>query len=214
MSSIFMIALSSFVFAGAISLDALGAAIAYGADRIRIPIYSSLVIASVCTGCLAISLFFGYAIASVVPAFLTRLIGFLILCIIGGTKLIDSGIKVWIRKRKVNQKQINFTAFHFKFILTIYADPQKADVDHSRVLSPGEAFSLALALSLDGLAAGIGGGFIHFHVLSVLLFTFLFTMICVVGGSKIGERLARKTTMDLSFVSGMVLIMLALIKFI
>ena len=101
-----------------------------------------------------------------------------------------------------------------QFILTIYADPIKADADFSRILSPAESFSLALALSLDGIAAGIGGGLIHFNIWFVLLFTFVLTILCVAVGAKLGEKLAKKIPLDLSSISGIILIAIAFLKFI
>ncbi len=204
--------LSSLVFAGAVSLDALSAAIAYGADRIHIPMRSSIVIAGVCTLCLAISLGIGYTVYSVVPLGFAKWIGFWILCLLGGAKLLDGGIKIMIRRFGFDKKQWNFSAFHIRFILTVYADPKTADRDGSHDLSPKEAFWLALALSLDGIAAGFGGGMTNFCPGWVLGFTFFCTLICVLGGALLGEKISQKSPIDLSIVSGVILVALAVAK--
>ncbi|MFR7949564.1 MAG: manganese efflux pump [Acutalibacteraceae bacterium] len=102
--------------------------------------------------------------------------------------------------------------FSLKFILDVYADPEKADRDGSRVLSPAEAASLAVALSLDGLAVGFGAALMQVNVLIVMLFSLAVGMLAVRLGGKIGNRAAQKLSFDLSWFSGALLIVLAILK--
>ena len=74
------------------------------------------------------------------------MIGFLVLFLVGICKLFDGAIKWYIRKYNNIEKNINFHFSSFKFLLTIYADPDKADVDRGGVLSAKEAISLGIAL--------------------------------------------------------------------
>ena len=105
-----------------------------------------------------------------------------------------------------------FALLFLKFILDIYADPEKADRDGSRVLSPAEAASLAVALSLDGLAVGFGAALMQVNVLIVMLFSLAVGMLAVRLGGKIGNRAAQKLSFDLSWFSGALLIVLAILK--
>lgn len=97
-------------------------------------------------------------------------IPFVSVFIFGLIKLFDSSIKSFIRKHKGIRKQLRFSMFSLNFILNIYADPEDADTDSSRDLSPREAVSLAIALSLDGLAVGFGAGLANFNIIEVIVF--------------------------------------------
>ncbi|MDA6840406.1 manganese efflux pump, partial [Escherichia coli] len=79
---------------------------------------------------------------------------------------------------------------HLNFILTVYADPEQADQDRSRLLSPAEAFSLAVALSLDGLAVGFGAALGSVGVWQSLLFSLFIGAGAVRLGAFLGNRLA------------------------
>ena len=59
--------------------------------------------------------------------------------------------------------------FDLNFVLTVYADAEKADADQSKTLSAGEALTLALALSVDGFAAGFGWGLTHINYIELIL---------------------------------------------
>ena len=207
--------LKSLLLAAALSVDAFAASFAYGADRIRIPPLSGLVVAGVCTGVLAFSLTAGQLIAPLLPEGFPKTAGFICLFILGGIKLFDSGLKAVARRISSSCREVRFRLFSLRFILQIYGDCIKADQDCSRRLSAGEAAALAAALSLDGLAAGFGAG-MHLAGLGALLQTLLIsllTTLAAVGlGSLLGRRLAQKLSFDVSWVSGAMLILLAFLK--
>jgi putative sporulation protein YtaF len=98
--------------------------------------------------------------------------------------------------------------------LNIYADPQKADSDYSRVLSSLEATSLAVALSIDGLGAGFGAGLVAVNLIEVVLFSLIFGIVSVMIGCYIGNKIAEKLTINLSWLSGILLILLGVLKLI
>ena len=206
--------LSTIVFSLALSIDAFVASMAYGASDIKIPFISCLIIAAVCSGFLGIALLFGSMIKSFMPIYITKIAGFTILFLLGGVKLLDSSIKAYIRKKNTVSKQIHFSLWNLQFIIHIYADPEKADLDASHTLSSKEAASLAIALSLDGLAAGFGGGLASFSVLLTIFISFIMGLFCVLIGSKLGQMLTKKISVDLSWISGIFLIILAFIKYI
>ncbi|MFR2843702.1 MAG: manganese efflux pump [Acutalibacteraceae bacterium] len=68
------------------------------------------------------------------------------------------------------------------------------------MLSPAEAASLAVALSLDGLAVGFGAALMQVNVLIVMLFSLAVGMLAVRLGGKIGNRAAQKLSFDLFLV--------------
>lgn len=196
----------------AISTDAFAAALAYGTRKIHIPVLSAVTISGICSGILLLSLLLGGIIRPALPDGLTAGLGFAILFLLGFVKLFDSSIKAYIRRHQKLNKRIRFSFCSLKFILTVYADPSEADQDASRVLSPLEAASLAVALSLDGLAAGVGAGFSSFSWLGMLLLSFGISLAAVGGGYVIGRHLAEKSQVDLSWLGGLLLILLAFMK--
>ena len=205
-------ALEALLLVVALSLDAFVASFAYGAQRIKIPFSSALIISGICTATLAVSLLLGALLRPFLPQGLTKGLCFALLFLLGITKLCDSAIKTLIRRHKRMHRQVSFSVFSLKFILDVYADPEKADRDGSRVLSPAEAASLAVALSLDGLAVGFGAALMQVNVLLVMAFSLAVGLLAVRLGGKIGNRAAQSLPFDLSWLSGALLIVLAVLK--
>ncbi len=212
MNDLFYAALEALLLVVALSLDAFVASFAYGAQRIRIPYSSAAIISVICTAMLAVSLLAGSLLRPFLPQSLTKGLCFAILFLLGLVKLCDSTIKTLIRKHKRMHRQVSFSLFSLKFILDVYADPEKADRDGSRELSPAEAASLAVALSLDGLAVGFGAALMQVNFLMVMVFSLAVGMLAVRLGGKIGNRAAQKLPFDLSWLSGALLIVLAILK--
>lgn len=202
----------SFLLVLALSLDAFVASFAYGADRIRIPLSSLLVICGVCTGLLGLSMAVGWWIGPILPAGIAGWAGFSLLFLLGFVKLFDSGVKNFLKKHQPRQKKLHFCLAGISFLLQIYVDSTAADKDASRLLSPREAASLAFALSLDGLAVGFGAGLQEANAWEVLLFCVVLTAAAVLAGDGIGRRVAQKARFDLGWLSGLLLMLLAFLK--
>ncbi len=196
----------------ALSLDAFVASFAYGTNKIKVPALSAVVIDAICTLTLAISLFFGTMLRPFIPQYLTKVMCFGILFILGLMKLCENRIKAMINKGKSMRKKVSFSLMHINFILNVYTDPKEADVDASKTLSPTEAASLSLALSLDGLAIGFGTAFGDINYTQIIIFSLIANMLAVALGCFIGNHVAKKIPMDLSWLSGALLIVLAISK--
>ena len=80
------------------------------------------------------------------------------------------------------------------------------------VLSPVEDLSLGLALSLDSAAAGFGAGMMVTHLPLTILLSLLLNTAAVLLGSFLGRTLAKRSSLDLSWLSGLLLMGLALGK--
>ena len=207
--------LLSLLLVSALSLDSLVAAFGYGVNKIKIPFRSVMVINIITSAFLAASLFAGKAISGVINPDICKYICFSLLLLIGLIKLSDSLIKSYIRKKKTIDKSIKFKILSLKFILNVYADPETADADSSKILTIGEAAALAVALSLDGLAVGFGAGFeganIWIYVI-MIAFSLLTDISAVLLGGFIGRKVAQKTSLNLAWLSGVILIGLAVSK--
>ena len=195
----------------ALSTDSFVSGFAYGARKIKIPFVSVIIINVICSVIFMLSLLMGQIINPYLPASITKIICFVILSIIGLTKVFDSLVKSFIRKHRIDKK-IDFSVYNIKFILSIYADPEEADIDKSKILSPYESAFLAIALSLDSIAVGIGAGITETNSFLTAVFAFVVGMLSVITGSAMGNKIAQKVSLDLTWVSGLLLIVLALIK--
>lgn len=204
--------LEAAALASALSMDAFVASFAYGSRKIKIPMLSVQIINLVCSSILGISLFLGAIVKQFIPGWLTTVICFAILFVLGMSKLLDSVTKSIIRRYSNLNKEIQFSMFNFRFILSLCANPEDTDVDGSKIISSAEAFSLAIALSLDGLAVGFGAALGNVSGLAVFLCSLLIGTLAVLLGCYIGNKIARKLTFNLSWLSGALLIVLAFMK--
>lgn len=203
--------IESILFVIAISTDAFIASFSYGSNKIKIPMISVQVISFLCTLVLGISLLLGTFLKPYLPGSILHIISFGILFVLGIIKLLDNMIKSIIDKHTLH-RQIKFRLFDLNFILNIYANPKEADVDVSKTLSPKEALSLALALSIDSLMAGFGAALANVSILAVLISSLLLSFLAVKSGEFIGNRLSEKLPFRLSWLSGIILISLAFLK--
>lgn len=195
----------------ALSLDTFMAALSYEANKIKIPISSNLIISFICALFLFISLLLGGVLNLFIPEFILKWISFIILFGIGLFKIFDNRIKKFICKRNFKSKSINFSFCNLKFILQIYSDYSYADIDKSKSLSPIEAISLALALSIDGLSAGIA-----FNT-DIVLGLFIFIICLIVNVlfillAKGFNYLFSNSKIDFSLLGGFIFIILAFCK--
>lgn len=211
-TSFLIILTEAFVVAFSLSLDAFTVGFAYGSDKIKIPVSSVLIISVICSIVTGISFFMGNIIKDYIPYRVTVCICFTILIILGIIKILDSFTKAIIRKHKNLNKKIKFSFFNLKFILNLYADPEEADIDSSKILSPQEAVALAVSLSLDGLAVGIGAALGNVNGIAVVIFSLVTNILAVILGGSIGNKIARKVSFNLSWLSGVVLVALAFLK--
>lgn len=196
----------------ALSLDAFAASFAYGTNRIRIPLKSAVIISLICSAMLGGALFMGRLLQNLIPKGLTVGICFTILFLLSLTKFFDFFIKMWIQRSKDASPKVDFHFLNFHFLLQIMCDATQADVDHSKELSSKEAAALSLALSFDGLAAGLGAGMAGSSLPPALFLSFLLSMLSVLSGCFLGNKIAGKTELNLTWVSGVILLVLAFLK--
>lgn len=196
----------------ALCLDSFAASFVYGAERIRIPAASVAVLSGLSTAVLILSLLLGSGVGHIVPQRLTELFCFLILFLIGFVKLFDGALKSLIRRFPLPEKRLKFSVSQFHFILTVYADPAAANEEDISVLSPSEALFLGLSLSLDSAAAGFGAGMTAFSLPLITLLSLGLNTASVLLGSCLGKRLASRSSLDLSWLCGLLLIALAFFK--
>lgn len=203
---------NSLLLVTALSIDALVAGFAYGVDRIRIPFSSMVVIGGLSAMSLFISLLAGKGLLAELPPGLAGFVSIVLLLMVGLVKLFDGTIKCIIRRRAPMEKHLDFHMFDLRFLLTIYADPYRADADRGGTLSVKEACSLGVALSIDSIAAGVGAGIGDTPVLLPVILAFAVGAAAIGGGVMLGNRVAARYSLDFSWVGGLLLILLSVLK--
>lgn len=94
----------------------------------------------------------------------------------------------------------------------MYADPKIADVNESNSLSPMEALSLAIALSFDGFAVGLGAALVDINVWFVIILSFFLGILAIILGCLFGNLISKKISMNISWLSGILLLIIAFLK--
>lgn len=200
--------LPSLLLVIALSIDSLLASLAYGAEKIHIPIRSATLIAGIGVLFLGISLYTASFIQMYIPSYVCKWISFTIFFMVGISSIFQGTIKQFLRKSK--QKKLTFEYSGISFVLDVYLDETKADVDHSKSLSLKEALYLAIALSIDSLVSGFALGIGITHPLPVLLVSFCIGVIAVLLGSYLGRKMITLSKIDLSWISGALFLVLAM----
>ncbi|MCH5275543.1 MAG: sporulation membrane protein YtaF [Lachnospiraceae bacterium] len=196
----------------ALSLDAFVAGFSYGVNKIRIPWTSALVIDGICSFSLGASLLLGSFLKNWIPPQLTTVLCFTILFLLGLSKLLDGLTKTLIKKYGAISSNFHFSLCNFRFVLSLYADPEAADLDHSKTISPKEASSLAIALSLDGCAVGFGAALGNAGGYALFLCSLIVEALALFCGTALGNRAAKKLPFNAAWISGGILLLLAFLK--
>ncbi len=199
----------------AVCIDSFATSITYGMGKIKVPFYCVIIINLIGALMLGASLFFADLISDWMTLKTIKILSGGLLFFIGTSSLIfpfAKSIFVHCKGREL----ANFECIKKSVLLVIFLDETKADLDKSKSLSVKEACFLGIALSVDSLASGFSGGlgvergcFIYGIILCFLLGT-----VGIKLGSKIGELISLKISsrLDLSFLSGILLIILGFTK--
>ena len=199
-------------FVLALCTDTFVASLAYGANQVQISWQKAVALNGICSGCLGLALGLGTLIQVLVPQELARSVGFVCLFFLGVVKLLDYSIKRYINNHCTLNKNFHFSLSGLKIIINIYGDPMAADWDDSKSLSWKETICLGLAMSIDSLVAGTMAAFLDIPAGLTLLLSFLVGMCMMYAGLWLGAKVASRWKCDLSWISGALLMILALTK--
>lgn len=193
----------------ALSLDAFVASIAYGTSKIKIPLSSVTIMSIICSSFLAISLFLGSVVKNFIPDKVTSITSFVILLVLGVYYLFESLIKTYLRKQQNANKKLQVNICNLCFVLDIYLDETKADINHSKNLNAKESMYLATALSLDSIAVGFAGSLGSINYFQVIICSLICGFVSIILGAFLGRKIVEKSNLNLSWLSGLLLIILA-----
>ncbi len=196
----------------ALSIDAFVASIAYGANKIKIPVKSIIFIDVVCAVFLTFSIFLATALKKVLSSNSTSIISFIILIILGIYYLFESIVKKHLEKKSSTITHVKLKLLNIWLVIDIYIDETRADFDNSKTINLKEALYLAIALSIDSIAIGFGTGIGNINYFTVILLSLMWNIIAIWGGLLLGRKFVEKTNINLSWLSGILLIILAFLK--
>lgn len=196
----------------ALCMDTFVASMAYGANKVHITWEKIVVMNAVCSGCLGIALAAGSVLDSLVPESMTRTVCFISLFLLGVVKLLDYTIKKYINRHVSLHKGITFSFSGLRIIVNIYGDPMAADWDHSQSLSWKEVLFLSFAMSIDSLIAGALSAFLEIPVGLTMGTALIMGIVMMYAGLFLGRKLASRCKCDLSWISGVLFMILAVTK--
>ena len=192
--------LGSLILVFALCTDTFVASLAYGANRVHVGWGKVALLNGICSGCLGLALGLGNVISSVLPGDVTRIICFVSLFL------------AYINRHCCIRRNLSFSLSGLKVIVNIYGDPMAADVDGSQSLGWKETVFLALAMSIDSLVAGTMAALLDIPVAATLVLSFAVGVCMMYGGLWLGRKVASRFRCDLSWISGVLLMVLALMK--
>lgn len=174
--------LSSFFLSISYNVDNFAVGIAYGVKKIKIGISGNLIIAIFSASGTYCSMSLGAVFSKFMSANLANLIGCAALVAVGIWGLWDT-LKTELQKKKHKRKsshELSYNAFIEK--------PERADLDNSLFIDFKESISIALALTINNLAGGIGAGLSGLDVNITTFLTFVLSLLAILLGYALGEK--------------------------
>ena len=200
------------LFALAVSLDGLGVGLAYGMRKVKIPLRSMAVICGISTLIIIISMLLGKIVQNLVNPQLAENLGALILFLVGVWIILESFSDRW-KTAGVDEILLNVKIPPLGIAVQVLKEPQRADIDRSGTINGKEAQLLGLALALDSLGAGFGMAVSGGSLWKIPLLVGGLNFVLVSGGLWLGARWGKNKTIFGSLAPGLLLILLAVLKF-
>lgn len=200
---------NSFLLIIALSIDSFLASLAYGAEYIYISWKSASMISLIGVMLLSFSFYTANYLQNYLSPITCHIISFILLLSIGVSILFQGTIKTIIKK--FHRKKIKFKYSGIMFVVDVFLDETKADIDKSKSLSIKESIFLAITLSIDSLTSGFAVGMQISWPLPVLACSFFIGIVSILGGSMVGKRIGA-LKYNLSWISGILFLFLAFMK--
>jgi putative Mn2+ efflux pump MntP len=236
--------LSSFLLAMTSNVDAFAVAMAYGVKKLKIGLWSNLLIAAVSTGGTVLSMSVGTVISRYLPDSVANFLGSGVLIAIGLWGIWDTlerekkRTRKRVRQRKMTRTLVAAGAYSPEFFhgtaMTEQAlptqplaelmddfsyesfleNPAKADTDRSGYIDVKESISLAFGLTINNLGGGVGAGISGLNIVWTSALTFIFSLLAIVVGYFMGDRLtANMTSIWTGISSGLLIIALGIYEY-
>lgn len=200
---------SSILLAFSSSIDSLIIGISYGIKRIKIKLIINLIIAVIVTLSTFLSMCLGALISNYLPIKFCNYIGSALLILVGLYILWD----YYKKKRHLgNSNDVEFmNSLDYDEIIKLN---KTADINGSGNIEIKEAVTLALSLSINNLALGIGASISGVSIILTTILTFVFSIITMIIGLKLGSRYLSKIFGEYSSLfSAIIIIAMGIFEF-
>ena len=177
----------------ALNLDAFCFAFAFGIKKTKLSWLNILTICIIDLFMLGAGLFISYALQSVVQSNLLTILGACILMVLGAYYIIS---------------------FFIKGHLHSVSCSAAAVADKNNVLSFKEALFLGFVAGIDGFAAGLASSFSLSNIFIMLSIFFAVIFGFIFCGSVLGYKISKKINLDFSWVSGLILIGIGVVRLV
>lgn len=198
------------LFLTAISIDSLTAGLTYGTQRVLIKPFSYLILICVPAAFITAANRISSHILGFLPKAALPILSFTVLAILGFSKLSESLIRLLAHRRPSLTRNWGCKIKQINIIFTVYLSPEDANQDDLQILSPKEALLLSLALSLDSVLAGIAFHTEPIPMAALFLLAALFNLLLFAAGYGFGHLISSVLHVDLSWLSGLFLLLLAI----
>lgn len=206
--------LSVLLFSLAVSADGFMAGIAYGIRKIKIPIFSLIVISLASACAVTFSMLCGKGLSILLPPLWAKMTGGALLILVGFYFLSCACRERISSIAEDGEPLLTFSIKSLGIIIQILKEPVKADFDSSGEISSREAFFLGLALAMDAFGAGIGMAMAGFNILLTAGLVGMIKFILVEAGLFTGNLVKSQEYKHWSaLVSGLIFIAIGMIEF-
>jgi len=166
----------------ACSVDSAITGFSYGLNKNKFKLVYALIISVICSTFLVLSLYLGDTLSRIIPEDLTVAVSMSILLMVGIYKIYDS----------------------------LFNEKESGDLKN---LSIKNACLIAIMLSVDGIAAGFGAGLLGLTWISYLIImsvSIALSTTLLLSGAFLGNKASKRTKLNLGWISGVLLIILAI----
>ena len=208
----FRVFFSAVIFSLALCVDTFGAGMVLGSRKIALPLRSLLGLSFLCSLCLTLSMMVGKLLSGRMNGSFASTLGAVILIGLGGIRLCEGFFKKILSRLCAHSQGFTLRFSGLTIFLKVCLDSAQADFNRSKSLSLWEAASLAAALSLDGIAAGLGAGMMGASPWLMGGLSLLLNFGAAKGGCALGEKISQHSRRDFGFAAGVLLILLGTAK--
>ena len=198
------------LFLTAVSIDSLTAGLTYGTQRVHIKPAAYLILTCVPAVFITAANRVGSYIFLFLPKSFLPILSCILLTLIGLSKLSESLIRLLARKHPSLTRNWGCRIKQIHIIFTVYLSPEDANREDLQILSPREALLLSLALSLDSVLVGMAFTIGSLPIVALFFLAALFNLLLFSAGYGFGHLISSALHVDLSWLSGLFLLLLAL----
>ena len=198
------------LFLAAISVDSLTAGLTYGTQRVRIRYSAYLILAVIPALFITLSNRLGSCLYDLLPEASLPFLSFALLMLLALSKLVESLFRLLAHRYPSLTRNWGLKIKQINIIFTIYLSPEDANQEDLQTLSAKEALLLSLALSLDSVLAGMAFTTGPLPWIPLFFLAALFNLILFTAGYACGHLISSVLHVDLSWLSGLFLLLLAI----